>query len=311
MGGLRVLGYALLVLLTGLIVVRWAGLDRVTPLIQAMVVVPYLTGLVLIAMLVLFGTGRRGLALWAAVILVAYFAALLPRWAVSPDTPPKGFTLRVMTANLHSGQADAKALVRLIGRRHPDLLAVQELTPGEATALADAGIGRYLPSQVLRTGPKTTGSALYSESALTHGGALSPDSTYQMARGQLTVGERRLDVVSVHTCPPLLGRSASHWARDMRLLPSTGRPGTQLLVGDFNATDDQHEFRQLTHGGYLDATGSVGSGLAPTWHRWPVPPVQLDHVLLDKAMTATKARTDHLPGADHKVLTVRLVVHAS
>lgn len=306
----RVLGYALLVVLTALIAVRWTGLDRWTPLIQAMVLVPYLAVVSLIALPVLFFTHRRRLAVWALLVFVAYFVALLPRWAV-PDNhhQPKGSHLRIMTANLHDGDADARALVRRIRQQRPDILAVQELTRAEATALDRAGIGRYLPSQVLRTAAGPSGSGLYSRGELTDGRSLSSDSTFYMARATMPLGNANLDLISVHPRPPMTPDAAGDWDRDLGLLPTTKAPGLQVLVGDFNATDDMSGFRHLTHqDGYDDAAITVGSGLRPTFYHVPIPPLTFDHVLTEKRLTATAVHTYDLPGSDHHILVADLVL---
>lgn len=304
----RTLGYVLLVLLTAVIAVRWAGLDRWPPLVQAMVLVPYLGAVALVAMIVLFATGRRRLGVWALVVTLAYFAALLPRWAVAPSETPKGYELRVMTANLYRGRADAKALVRRVAAVRPDLLAVQELTPGEARALERAGIARYLPTRKLMPAGKSAGSGLYSRGALHRGRDLSADSSYRMERASMSFGDAVLDIVSVHTRPPGLGDATADWFRDLRLLPGAGADGTQLLLGDFNATSDQHGLRRLTHHGYHDAATGVGSGLRPTWLDWPVPPATVDHVLVEPDLTPTDVTTYRLPGTDHRILTAHLVL---
>ncbi len=304
----RALGYALLVVLTGLIVVRWFSLDRVAPLVQAVVLVPYLAAASLLATLILFGTGRRGLGMWALVVTVAYAGALLPRWAVAPKPVPRGTALRVMTVNLHDGAANAGDLVWRIRQQHPDLLSVQELTSGAVKALQHAGIARYLPNQVLRAAPKDAGTGLYARLPLTNGRSLSKQSTFDLARADMTVGQVRVDAVAVDTRPPLLGSSTPDWYRDLSLLPHPTAPGMQLLIGDFNATADQHGFRQVVDLGYRDAAISVGRGLKPTWSQWSVPPISIDHVLTERSVSTTAVRTYPMPGSDHRILMAELVL---
>ncbi len=308
MGVGRVLGYALMVVLTGLIVVRWFSLDRVAPLVQAVVLVPYLSLASLLATLILFGTGRRGLGMWALVVTVAYAGALLPRWAVAPKPVPQGTPLRVMTANLQDGGADAGDLIWRIRQQHPDLLSVQELTPGAASALQRAGIGRYLPNQVLRAAPKDAGTGLYSRLPLTNGRSLSRQSTFDLARADMSVGRVRVDTVAVDTRPPLLGSSTPDWYRDLSLLPHPTAPGMQLLAGNFNGTEDQRGFRNVVDLGYRDAAISVGRGLKPTWSQWTVPPISIDHVLTERSVSTTAVRTYPLPGSDHRILMAELVL---
>ena len=306
MGVLRAIGWVLVVLLTVVITVRWAGWDRVTPLVQAMAFVPYLTGLSLLGTLILFGGGRRKLGIFMVLVTIAYAGALLPRWAVGPKPKPKGYQLRVMTVNLHEGNADAAGLVRRIRSAEPDLLAVQELTPAAASQLRRAGIGRYLPSQVLRPAGKTTGTGLYGRGKLT--AATLRGTTSQLARARMSVGNTTLDIVSVHTRTPMAGSTVADWTRDLDALPDTAEPGSQLLLGDFNATQDNQAFRALEDDGFDDAAIGVGSGLKPTYVGWPVPPTAVDHVLVDRGVRPSDVDTHRLAGTDHRILVADLAV---
>lgn len=303
---LRALGWVLVVLLTVVIVVRWAGWDRITPFVQAMVFVPYLTGLSLLGMLILFAGGRKKLGIFMVLVTIAYAGALLPRWAVGPVPKPQGYQLRVMTVNLHEGGADAAGLVRRIASAKPDLLAVQELTPAAVSALRRAGIDKYLPSQVLKPADKTTGTGLYSAGNLTASSLSGTTST--LARATVRVGDTTLDVVSVHTRTPMLGSTVGDWTRDLSALPRTTESGSQLLLGDFNATQDNQAFRQLEDNGYDDAAIGVGAGLKPTYAGWPVPPTPVDHVLLDRGVKPRDIDTYQLGGTSHRILVADLAV---
>jgi len=303
---LRALGWVLVVLLTVIITVRWAGWDRVTPFVQAMVFVPYLLGLSLLGMLILFAGGRRKLGIFMVLVTIAYAAALLPRWAVGPVPKPKGYQLRVMTVNLNEGRADLPGLVRRIAETKPDVLAVQELTPDAARGLRRADIDRYLPSQVLRPADKTTGTGLYAQGALR--AAEESGTTSTLARARMSVGDTTLDIVSVHTRTPLLGSTVGDWTRDLDALPRPDESGSQLLLGDFNATQDNQAFRSLEHDGYGDAAIGVGAGLKPTYAAWPVPPTPVDHVLTDTGVKPHSIDTYQLGGTDHRVLVADLAV---
>ena len=47
-----------------------------------------------------------------------------------------GSSLRILSANLASGGADPEAFAELVRRCEPDVVAVQELAPNQADALA-------------------------------------------------------------------------------------------------------------------------------------------------------------------------------
>ena len=85
--------------------------------------------------------------------------------------------------------------------------------------------------------------------------------------------------------------------------------GAVIVAGDFNATPDIQNYRQLLAGGYADAVQQSGAGFDPTYpaDRWYPPSVPIDHVLLNGA-TAVSSHTVAVPGSDHRavVLTVKL-----
>jgi len=194
-------------------------------------------------------------------------------------------TLTVLSANVELGGADPNALVALVDRYHPDLLSVQELTPSFARKLRLAGISRRLPHSVLMAQPRGHGAGLYSRFPLT---AL-PHQTHfivRMPRAMIVLPDkRRLRLVAVHPLPPNMG--ADRWQEALESLPVPGRGVPWVLVGDFNATFDQAEFRDLVDGGYRDAGEATGKGLEPTWPSRKVFPwglMTIDHVLADRRL---------------------------
>ena len=96
--------------------------------------------------------------------------------------------------------------------------------------------------------------------------------------------------------------------------PRSRRGGRRLLAGDFNATHDHAPFRALLDRGWNDAADAVGRGLVPTFNAlpWgePVPPVTLDHVLVDGDTEVLDVRVLPLPGSDHRLLVVDIAVPA-
>lgn len=83
-----------------------------------------------------------------------------------------------------------------------------------------------------------------------------------------------------------------------------------LLVGDFNATLDHRALRDVLDRGWVDAAAAHGAGLRPTFHGLPsgepVPPVTLDHVLVDRQVRIEDVQTRSVAGTDHRLLLVRL-----
>jgi endonuclease/exonuclease/phosphatase (EEP) superfamily protein YafD len=81
-----------------------------------------------------------------------------------------------------------------------------------------------------------------------------------------------------------------------------------VVAGDFNATVDHAQFRDLLDHGYADAAESSGAGYLPTYptDRWYGPLIGIDHVLF-RGMQADSADTYDLPGSDHRAVLARLV----
>jgi endonuclease/exonuclease/phosphatase (EEP) superfamily protein YafD len=82
-----------------------------------------------------------------------------------------------------------------------------------------------------------------------------------------------------------------------------------LVAGDFNATVDHAQFRDLLSDGYRDAAEQAGAGYLPTYptDRWWGPIIGIDHVLTRGAV-ADSAATYSLPRSDHRALLVRAVI---
>jgi hypothetical protein len=81
---------------------------------------------------------------------VALTAAVLPRAIPRLQPPATGPVLRVLTANLLGGRAEAAAIVDLVQTTGTEVLFVQDLDDEAASALEKAGLGGLLGWQVAR-----------------------------------------------------------------------------------------------------------------------------------------------------------------
>ena len=205
----------------------------------------------------------------AALATVCLGAAVLPRAVGSELEDPAGHqTVTVLAANIHHGTADPAALVALVERLRPDLLSVEELTPRFARELRAEGIDRLLPESHLAVHTNVSGSGLYARHPLR---AMPEPARFQfrMPRALMALpGGRSLRVVGVHPYPPLRGR-VGEWSAALGSLPTAGAGVPWVLPGDFNATLDHAELRDLLGRGYGDAADVAGEGLEPTWPRGP------------------------------------------
>jgi endonuclease/exonuclease/phosphatase family metal-dependent hydrolase len=216
--------------------------------------------------------------------------------------------LRVLGANVHHGTADPGELVDLVRERRVDLLSVEELTPGFARKLRDAGLLRLLPHTVLLPGASVPGGGIYSRLPL-RPLPFDPSTTFRMPRAVVRVGPRRLRFVSVHTFPPT-HRHVDEWESELEGLPAAGDGLPWVLAGDFNATLDHAALRDLIGRGYRDAADAKGDGLDFTWPAGRIfpPPVAIDHVLADDRLGIADFSVEDLPGSDHRAVYAKLVV---
>jgi len=272
-----------------------------------------LTPYAAIGALLVFGVAVA-LENWAAAVVafLAMFylaAAVLPRALGNGTVSADGReTFVVIAANVHHGTADPDALVELVDRFHPDLLSIEELTPRFDRELAAAGMRAQLPHAVLETRRGTSGAGLYSSLDMRQ--LPTPARFFfRMPRGELTLPDGRpLRVVGVHPYPPQPNRTAE-WEEALASLPSGGRGVPWLLAGDFNATLDQSQLRDLLDRGYRDAGEVAGRGLEPTFpaEGHLIPPVTIDHVLADNRFGVVAYSVEDLPGSDHRAVRAEVV----
>jgi endonuclease/exonuclease/phosphatase (EEP) superfamily protein YafD len=289
---------------------RAFGLERGFPLVPMIAYTPYVAAIALLVSGVAVALRNWAAAVVAGLATVCLMAAVLPRAFGSGETIPPGATeLNVLSANIHYGGADPAALVALVDRREADILFLQELTPGFARKLAEEGIRRRLPHSVLSVRSQAAGAGIYSRLPLRRLPEAVPFG-FRMARAEVLLPDhRQVQVVDVHPYTPkrqLLDR----WRQGLESLPSTGDGAPWLLVGDFNATLDHAELRDVINRGYRDAADETGEGLTPTWPKGSVllPPVTIDHVLADRRFLIGGYGVDSLPGSDHRPIFARLAL---
>jgi endonuclease/exonuclease/phosphatase family metal-dependent hydrolase len=106
------------------------------------------------------------------------------------------------------------------------------------------------------------------------------------------------------------------WRRRLAALPGADERGdVQILAGDFNATLDHPEFRELLDRGYIDAADAVGEGWTPTWPAHPrrrgALPLTIDHVLVDRRVRVERVTVVGVPRSDHRAVIAVLRLPAA
>lgn len=293
--------------LLGWALVRGLGLDDSGPLAPLMSFTPW------VAIAALFVVGLAvALQNWAAAMVAAasmavLSVAVLPRaFGGSEEAPAGAQVLTVLSANVYRGSADLTELVDMVRRMNPDLLAIQELRPGVARRLDSAGIRRILPhSNLLLHADDVPGGrpgmGIYSDLPLR---PIPREAGSAMVAAVVTLADgEELRVATVHPITPSVDH-VDKWAAELERMPSAGAGNPWLLFGDFKATLDQTQMRQVIDRGYRDAGSVTGRGLEMTWptNRWTPPLVAIDHVLADERLGIADYGTEDLPGSDHRAI---------
>ncbi|MBG0821396.1 endonuclease/exonuclease/phosphatase family protein [Planomonospora sp. ID91781] len=300
------LAWAALLPFAGWAVLRATGWTPVWQWVALVAFTPYVAAASGAPLLLALGLRRRAAAAVALVVSAVLALAVLPRHFADGDPPAGPQRLRVLAANLKVGAGDTAALMQLVRALDPDVLTLQELTPGAVGRLEAAGLRTRLPYAVDRSHAGVSGSGVYSRHRLSEL-PLIDKGRFRQARAVVEhPSGRRIEVVSVHPCAPSYDYKMPCWADGLRALPRAGGE-LRVLAGDFNATLDHPPVRDLLDSGYRDAADATGQGLTATWpqhglHReWgSVPGVTIDHVLADARMAVDAFSVHSLPGTDHR-----------
>lgn len=229
-----------------------------------------------------------------------------------------GDRLRVMSANLWWGRADADALHALLRELEIDAIGCQELGFEQAEAIADA-----LPHALLAPSMGADGTGI----ALRHPAALE---TIAMPYRDLRVAtlspadwpglSAPIELASVHVAAPHIrpyGSGPLRRRAQLRALESylRGRPAERrVLVGDFNATPVWPVYRriasQLTDAAVAVAKAN-GLPLSSTWGPWAGSPrvLRIDHAFCS-GLVPVSFQTVALPGSDHDAIVIEFSLSA-
>ncbi|MBM0278726.1 endonuclease/exonuclease/phosphatase family protein [Micromonospora tarensis] len=294
--------------------VRLIGLDH-GPLVQALAFTPYVAGFSVLALGLALALRRWWPAALAALAAVALLGVVTPRALASPQPAAGGPTVRLLTANLLAGTGDARTLVELVRRHEVDVLTVQEFTPAAQAALDQLGLDRLLPHRQLNAEIGTPGSGLYSRWPLSDVGLRRNLEGWGFTQAYGTVavpGAPPVRVESAHPSAPYALDQIGAWRADLTAQPPATRDGgLRVLAGDFNATLDHSPLRALLSTGYVDAADAAGAGLTGTWGPYDgdlIPPVTIDHVLVDRRIAVRSVRVFDLPGTDHRPVLATLAL---
>jgi endonuclease/exonuclease/phosphatase (EEP) superfamily protein YafD len=292
--------------------VRTLGVELPYPFVALVAFTPYaaLSSWVPVALGVL--ARRWVVAGVAAVAMLAFAVALVPRGVAGAAADARGPRLVVMTANVYLGHGDARANLRIAREHDEDVLSQQELRPEQMAKLDRVGAKAAFPYRATEPGEGASGPGVLSRL-----GGLARDTAPDVtghAEPEVLLDVRGAPPVrlkAVHPAPPVNATAAPTWQRALAALPgSDGHGDVRILAGDFNATLDHVELRRLLDRGYTDAADAVGKGFVWTWPALPrrALPITIDHVLVDERVEVERVEVVRVPRSDHRavIATLRL-----
>ncbi|THA23831.1 endonuclease/exonuclease/phosphatase family protein [Streptomyces sp. RKND-216] len=287
------------------LVFRGLDLDGPSPVPQMLAFLPWFLAPAWLGLVAAVLARRVLPVVWAVAVLVATGWFLQP---YGPDAPagaadPPGNRFRVLTANLHHGDA-LPALRELLRDERPQLVAVQECGPACAAALRADEVRDLYPHRVIVEGGSAEGSALLSAYPLRSTPPVP--GMLAMPGAVVDVGDRSLRFQLAHPMPPLL-ETIGPWERELGRLADFAdeRAGEPLVMaGDFNATQDHAAFRAVLDAGLGDVARLEGRSRTPTWPTQTAPPLgaQIDHVLVSDDFDTHGVTFFDLPGSDHRAV---------
>jgi endonuclease/exonuclease/phosphatase (EEP) superfamily protein YafD len=311
---LTVLGLLALAAAAGALAVRFVPIDHHVVLMLA-AASPYLTIAAPVSVLLLALSRRWLVTTVACCLTVALLVVQLPRYLGPEPGVAASVSVRVMTANLGLGLADAQAVTDS-ARDLADVLVVQELTPDAVSRLSAAGLDNTFPHHTLKPHDVASGVGVWSRYPIVQS---TPIPGYEMPQLRTSI---RIDgvvvdptVVSVHLSGPW-PQPINDWRSDLAKFGATldqlandAGLGAVIVAGDFNSTTDMRPFRDLLGDGYRDAAEQAGAGMTRSYpsRRWAPPLLGIDHILVYNC-DATAARTVSIPGSDHRGLVATINV---
>lgn len=212
--------------------------------------------------------------------------------------------LRILTANLYNGLADADALGKILDETRPDVVASQELGPSSAAVIA-----ARMPHGLLLPALDHTGRGLASSRSIQVERLPLPHRDGLVGRldahGPLTIW-------SVHLANPLdlppSPRGPQVRALAEAVAAAKAKGERIVLVGDLNATPLWPAYRHLRRhleDGVVQWAERTGNRPSATWGYRPGmrPLLRIDHALVS-GVEVTSVQNLAVAGSDHRALVV-------
>jgi len=307
-------GWAVVTWVSAVAVMRFTGADSTTWMIGIVGLTPLLMIPIYPILGMALASRRRLMSVAAVLLALAHLGWTLPEWRAAAAAPVLGrddVTITVLTSNVFLGNPDVTEIGREILELHPDVIVIQELTPWQVRLFADAGLMGEYPYQILMPQRDATGSGMMSRLPFVDagfrdiGGSKMPVATID-DHGIL------VDVIGVHIQAPVFSSARRLWSDQLQVLSDLVEAAQRplILAGDFNATLQHDNLRDIDRAGAYDALLNRGKGWVSTWPRGRFyPPIlRLDHIFATDDTDALDAGVGVGSGSDHRPIWAEFIV---
>jgi endonuclease/exonuclease/phosphatase family metal-dependent hydrolase len=266
-------------------------------------------------------------AAWLLVLAVgiARFApGMVPLTA--PDVPADAPRLSLLSWNLYAGAPSDRTVLETLRGANVDLIGLQELRPAHAALIeSDPVLGERYPHRILHPHGGTFGMGLLSRFPVLDAGRRDvPHTVWARVRPDASA---TVLVVNSHPLPAWMptvgglpvgfdptGRDASMRRLRSELVdPALAAGDPVLLFGDFNVTDREPAYRELS-AGLSDVQAAVGVGPGSTWRpgsvAWlPFGLIRIDHVFVSPGLAPVSVDADCTPRrSDHCIVRAEVAI---
>jgi vancomycin resistance protein VanJ len=242
----------------------------------------------------------------SAAFLFLFGALFLPEGAKGKACEDPGSTcFRIMTYNISHGLAPPEQVVDVMETSGAEVIAIQELPHGMVSTFQNELEDLY-PYQVFH-GEGFSGIGLISQYPILEEKPFYLKGPRPYLRAELEMGSNVVTVIAAH--PPVMigpGRRSAPGRSDMETLAEmVVGEGKTIVMGDFNFTDQNQDYRILTKSGLVDAHRAAGWGFGMTYPRrgWTggfrFPLVRIDHVFLAGDIYPRRTWVGWDGGSDH------------
>lgn len=277
-------------------------------------------GLALIAFVLFLIAGRPAWAALALAVAAANTLIAAPVLAARPPVAPPAVArgdpvdpvhVRVASINVLYTNHQFQRVADFIHHERPDAVILVEMTADWRRALAV--LDREYPYHHHTQGIGERGIDLWSRLPCKDVGVLPIEVRQEPAiqATLITPQGRSLRLFGVHATWPMAPPSAARRNHQFDLLAQRARATTGVplvVIGDLNVSPFSPYFRRLLADGGLRSAAD-GFGWVPTWPSFLLPAgIQIDHALVNPAITVQAFRSGAADGSDHRPIVVDLLL---